>query len=452
MVFDATGDLLSSRQNINQAAVLDEIDSLGADIVRIVVPWRFVVPQPGQPEAPPSFDARDPADYVNAITAIDSIVRGAANRGMRVMLTPSSPFPDWASETGRPASRTPKPAAYEDLLVGLGRRYSGGFGGCTEGLCALDPVPPIPRVDMWSLWNEANLTVFLKPQYRNGKPYSPRLYRRLFLSGKRGLREAGHGLDTILIGETGPSGGRDAIDPIDFLRGVLCLKPGQRCAPISASGWGHHPYSFAEAPFEEPRNPGLINLHEMDRLTGALGRAFRAGATRKRLNVFVTEFGVPSVPNKVHLGVSLGAQVRHLAISEFLAWRNPRVRTFSQYLLRDDPPENEVIFTTGLRFNNGREKPAFDAFAMTLLVRRTGPRKVMIWGHVRPGFGRRNVEVRVRRKGAGERSLRTVRTDPDGYFKFGSSYRRGSRWRAIGRAAGKSLFGPLTAASKFRTP
>ena len=38
------------------------------------------------------------------------------------------------------------------------------------------------------------------------------------------------------------------------------------------------------------------------------------------------------------MGVSLAKQAEFAAISEQIAWNNPRVVSFDQYLLRDDPP------------------------------------------------------------------------------------------------------------------
>ena len=55
------------------------------------------------------------------------------------------------------------------------------------------------------------------------------------------------------------------------------------------------------------------------------------------MGVYLTEFGIQSFPDRL-LGVSLARQAEFIAISEHIAYRNRRVRSFSQYLWRDDEP------------------------------------------------------------------------------------------------------------------
>ena len=326
---------------------------------------------------------------------------------MNVLLTPSAPIPDWASSSGSSRLANPEPIEFFRFVRALAARYDGIPPIPGDLSCIPDPPRPcepesdreLPRVRFWSVWNEPNQDLFLRPQRRDGRPYSPRLYRRLFLAAQQALRDSGHGNDRLLIGETAPSGGRGGVDPIDFMRGVLCLdrrfKPKRDCPKLEAGGWAHHPYSLGLAPYERSPNPDLINLARIDRLTGALERAYRAGALTRHLDVYMTEYGIQTRPDR-EFGVSLRRQVAELAISEFLAWRDRQVRSYAQYLLFDDPPEFEFSFTTGLRRNNGRAKPAYRAFPLTLLVRRRGSRGVAIWGHVRPADERVRVTVSYR--------------------------------------------------------
>ena len=73
----------------------------------------------------------------------------------------------------------------------------------------------------------------------------------------------------------------------------------------------------------------------LSRLTTALDRAAKAGAITAHLPIYLTEFGIESTPDPVR-GVSLQRQSEYRAISERIAYDNPRVVAFSQYLLRDD--------------------------------------------------------------------------------------------------------------------
>jgi hypothetical protein len=353
-------------------------------------------------------------------------------------------MPDWASESGRSDLADPKPGAFRDFVTAIGRRYSGVFAPAI-GL-------PLPRVSYWSVWNEPNLEEFLQPQFRDGRPYSPRLYRRLLLAARAGLEASGHALDRVLIGETATSGGRSSIGPIAFLRGVFCLDrnylPERPCAPLDATGWAHHPYGYSHPPHLPPPNREMVNVARLPSLVRALDAVAAAGATTSPLDVYVTEFGVLTAPRQ--FGVPLDKQVGWLAASEYLAWRNPRVASWAQYLLRDDSPKFLTHFTTGLLFNDGRAKPAYSAFPITVSVRRAGGGQVTIWGHVRPGLGPFGVRVEATDPGGEPFKLRDVVTDAYGYFSFAAEASGGRRWRAIcAMPSGRVLRGPFVGAYAF---
>ena len=453
-IFDATSYLLGDVTDAQRRNRIRELDSMGVDTLRVLLVWRNLVPRPGAARPPAGFSAADPGDYPRRLwVGIDDLIRAADARGLRVLLSVGSPIPDWASASGRSSVKQPEPAEYRRLITAIGRRYGGSFrpggSGCVLSICPPGVPKPqaLPRVRFWSAWNEPNQDIFLQPQYKRGRPYAGRLYRRLFLAAQDGLDSSGHRRDPLLIAETAPSGGRSSTDPVDVLRGVLCLDSRFHrrggCAPLSARGWAHHPYSPGVAPFAASSNPGLVNMATLGRLKRALARAARAGATRRRLPVYITEYGVQSVPDR-RFGVGLKRQAEYLAISEHIAWRDGAVRSYGQYLMADDPPSYEFPFTTGLRLHSGRRKPAYRAFPLTLAVQRRG-RRVVVWGHLRPGSGRRGVEVRVRGGGRGGR-LRRVRTNSRGYFSFRSPFRAGRRWRAVseGRA------GPWVRAYRYR--
>lgn len=474
-IFDSTAGLLSAPNQASRDQILNQMDALGADMVRIVVPWRFLAPNFADSVPPAGFNATNPREYSDAqFAGLDASVAGITERGMKVLLTPSSPVPSWATKSGKSLLVDPKPAAYKDFVTALGRRYGGSYRvdqGKTcppNSLPSTIPIPPelapyletcdprapsapLPNVTNWAIWNEPDQTLFLQPQFKKGKPYSPTLYRRLFLAGQAGLAAAGKPNDTLLIGETAPSGGRDGVDPIEFMRGVFCLdanfRPKGKCAPINATAWAHHPYSPGVAPFRASDNPGLINVQTIGKLVSALGKAGAAKATTRKLKIWVTEFGVQSKPDP-KFGVSFMNQAGYLAIAEYKLWKLGAVKTFSQYLLRDDSLKQKSPFTTGLRLFSGAPKLSYKAFPMTLLAQRKGSR-VLIWGHVRPGQGRRSVTVEVKDPGGKAKTLKTVRTNPAGYFTFGSAFVQGRTWAAQTQIDGRKLQGPFLPAYAF---
>lgn len=448
-IFDATSTVLNAPTVAKQGEILDKLKNLGVDQVRLVVPWKFLAPARGKSSPPNGFDASNPRDYPRALyTGLDNAVLGIEERGMTTLLTPAGPAPVWGTDANRGSGAVnPTPIDFGRFVRALGSRYDGTFRAVT----GKDATPVLPRITHWSVWNEPNQQIFLRPQYKNGRAYSPVLYRFLYLAAHQGLVASGHGRDTILLGETAPSGGRTGVDPIPFMKGALCLDANYRrrggCKPIQASGWAHHPYSPGTAPFLRSANPGLISMANLSILTRALGRAASGRGTSGRLPIFLTEYGIQSIPDR-RFGVGLAGQMGYLAISEYLAWRTPGVRSYAQYLLNDDEPGNPYRFTTGLAFHSGRPKPSMRSFPITLLAKQTGSR-VLIWGHVRPGNGRQLVTVTYRQGGKAH-TLRRLKTNSRGYFQFGSPFRAGRTWAAGARVSGVgTLQGPYQRAFKF---
>jgi hypothetical protein len=95
-IFEAGRELRSDDAG-ERARLLDEVEAFGVRWIRIVMYWRDVAPEPGDVSAP-RFDATDPAAY--DWTTYERIVDEARARGIRVLVTPSGPAPDWATLTG----------------------------------------------------------------------------------------------------------------------------------------------------------------------------------------------------------------------------------------------------------------------------------------------------------------------------------------------------------------
>ncbi len=107
---------------------------------------------------------------------------------------------------------------------------------------------------MWSVWNEPNQPQFLRPQFKSGKAYSPKLYRKLYQSGRQEACRStpSNAQDTLLIAETSPRGNSNIVAPLAFLRGMLCLDSKYRmaksCAKLDAGGYAHHAYTTSAGP------------------------------------------------------------------------------------------------------------------------------------------------------------------------------------------------------------
>jgi hypothetical protein len=452
MIFHANNELVRGSPVGEVASTLDEMQDLGVDVVRVLVYWHKLAPYPYSRQKPPG-DSTDPGYYGIAWGPYDTIVAGAQARGMRVLMTIGGPFPKWASRSRQSRRHRPVQSEYFDVVKAAGLRYGGNYD-----LDAGGPAPPLPRVELWSLWNEPNVSYFLGPQKKRGRVFAADLYRSLFRAGKRALNESGHGADTTLIGETSPKATpRGPIGPLSFARAVLCLSPKKRCPRLDADGWAHHPYSVGMAPFQAPRKRTDINSGNLGRLQRALDFAARRGTVRPGLPIYLTEFGVQSRPDPFS-GVSLVQQAEYRSIAEYLAWRNPRVAAFSQYLMRDDPPHNGTGlryggFESGIRFSvarGGAPKPAYQEFRLPLVVKRSGA-QVWVWGHVRPARGTTTAKIQVN-DGGTVSTLREVETDENGYFGFEDAFASARTWRVVWEdaPAGETYVGPFVKPYQFR--
>ena len=412
--FEAPRDLLDAS---TREASLDEIAGLGARHLRVLLTWRRVAPS-ADSRVKPNFDATDPAGY--SFGDYDAIVDGARARGMRVLMTISGPVPRWATNGARDQFTRPSPAEFRKFSTAVARRFG-------------------PRVSTWSIWNEPNQPQFLQPQFdTRGRPASPKIYRGLYQAGTRGLNEGGAGATPVLLGETSPRGTGKVVAPITFLRGTLCLdarfRRAKGCSRLDADGYAHHAYTPKAGPVFVPSGPNDVTIGVLRRLTTALDRAGRAGAIRRSMPLHLTEFGIQSVPDPL-VGVSLARQEEFRAFSERLAYYNPRVRSFSQYLLRDSDPVKGVPkiarypgFESGLRLSTGKAKPALDGFRLPLVAKGLGTRTTL-WGFVRPAGARTPVTVEVADRGGAFRRLASTTTDSRGYFTRRVSARSGRRWR-----------------------
>jgi Cellulase (glycosyl hydrolase family 5) len=427
MTFEAPRDL---KDPATRAQAFDDIASLGVDSMRLVLYWHDVAPDPDS-RVKPKFDETSPSSYDWG--AYDDVVDGIKARGWSLLLTVSGPVPRWATNGARDTLTRPSPNEFRKFVQAVATHYGS-------------------KVDTWSVWNEPNQPQFLLPQYStHHTPLSPRIYRNLYFAAQRGLADAGMGSARLLLGETSPRGTGKVVAPLTFLRGVLCLdskyrQASTKCAKLQTSGYAHHAYTTGQGPTFKPKQPNDVTIGVLSRLTTALDRAARAGAISPHLGLYLTEFGIESTPDPVR-GVSLQRQSEYRSISERIAYHNPRVVAFSQYLLRDDDPRPGVPaiqrytgFETGLFTAAGKHKPSFDGFRLPLVVRR-GRSKVSIWGLVRPATGATTATIEARSGGKGPfRQLTTVHTDAHGYFTKTAALVGGRQWRLVWAAPNGTIY------------
>jgi hypothetical protein len=428
--FEGSSVLLQPR---NREHAIAQMKHLGVHALRVELYWHEVAPGANSAKKP-SFEATNPASY--AWGPYDWLMAKAKELGWKVLLTVTAPAPRWATSNQKaPYLTSPNARDFKEFMTAVGRHYGS-------------------EVSLFAIWNEPNDAASLLPQFTAaGQPASPRIYRGLYQEGYAGLQAAGIAHPKVLLGETAPVGSDSLsrseirkygllhdVAPLAFLRGTLCLNAKYRkassCGSLPAYGYAHHAYFTKAGPFYKPSQRDDVMLGALSRLENALNLAARAGAIAPNLPIYLTEFGVQSKPNP-YLGVSVSKQAEWDALSEYIAYRDPRVTAFSQYLLRDDPvggaPGADVHggtvgFQTGLEYVNGQPKPLYDAWPIPLVVSSRG-HGFSLWGLVRPTIGATKVTILVKTKGAKKyRVLKKQGTNSQGYWSFGSSV-RGTSWK-----------------------
>ena len=206
---DDTALIYSSPSQV--AANLQTLKNMGVDRVRVSVVWSLIAPDASAAKEP-SFDATNPAAYPAGVWyRWDFIDFVAQKLGINVYFQPTSPSPMWATGPvdhgqGYRWSSKINGKLYGQFVQAVATRYSGIYPATNlDGQTA-----PLPRVSYWGIYNEPNIGGWLTPQYVKVKGHfvsaAAAMYRSMLDAAWSGLVKAGHGRDTILIGETAAYG------------------------------------------------------------------------------------------------------------------------------------------------------------------------------------------------------------------------------------------------------
>jgi hypothetical protein len=384
--------------------LFDETVAVNASVVRIGVAWDDVA------GSQPPADPRNPSDPSYDFANIDRAVREAQERGLQVMFSVAR-TPPWAVGPNRPPGAetpavnwNPDPAAYGAFGQALATRYSGTFP---------DPSgsgQPLPRVRHYATWSEPNLAVFFGPQWDGSRPVSPTLFRQLLNSFYAGVK-AVHSDNLVIAPALAPYGdppGGSRMRPLLFLREFFCLK-GRR-HPTSKKQCSkseiprldvlsHHPINLFGAPPDHADHPDDATSGDLDRVKRVLRAAEKAGNVkpRGRHPLWVTESFWYSNP-PTDFGFPPAVQARYIEQSLYLFWR-AGAEVVINFLVQDavnSAGQSPAIFGTGVFFQDGTPKPAYDAFRFPFVADRKGKGKdkVLAWGKT-PATGELEIQRQV---------------------------------------------------------
>ncbi len=365
--------------------LFDEALNVNVGIVRIGVAWDDVA------GSQPPADPRDPSDPSYDFANIDRAVLEAHARGLDVMFSVAR-TPPWAVGPNRPPGAEtplvnwdPDPDAYGAFGQALATRYSGTFpdpGGSG----------PLPRVRNFATWTEPNLGAFFGPQWEGTKPLSPTLFRRLLNSFYEGVK-AVHSDNRVIAPALAPYGdppGGSRMRPLAFLRELFCLKgrrhpkPKKHCSKSEIPRLdvlSHNAINLYGTPPDHADHPDDATSGDLDRVRRVVRAAEKAGNVlpRGRHPLWVTESYWYSNP-PTEFGYPPGLQARYIEQSLYVFWRDG-AEVVINFLVQDaDNPDGGFVYGTGLLFEDGTRKPAYDAFRFPFVADRKRKRKVLAWG------------------------------------------------------------------------
>ena len=312
-------------------------------------------------------DPTDPGDTAYDWTIYDRLVRYATQYNVKVVF--SILFtPSWANG-GK--ARTVPPTNYNDLVnfsYAAAERYSGLWTAPQWQQDPSNPTTklPLPKVNMWTAWNEPNNPAFLTPQYKRvGKTWrveSGFNYAKICNAVMAGVHSPYLGPlpdEHVACGVTDPKGNdapattRASVDPLTFLSAAH--KYGMKAPDVYA----HNPYpdiGALESPSYVPtgKTKRRVQIGNINNLLKLISQYYGP------LHLWITEFAYQTNPPNKHFGVSYAKQAQYLTQSYAIARANSRIDMMLWFLVRDDPTKNG--WKSGLESSTGKKKPAWAAF------------------------------------------------------------------------------------------
>jgi len=317
-------------------------------------------------------DATDPGDPNYNWTLYDRLVRYATQYNIQVVF--SILFtPSWANG-GKPKTYAPtNPKTLHDFAYAAAVRYSGFFTAPKWQQDPSNPTTalPLPKVSLWTAWNEPNNPIWLQPQYKRvGKTWrveSALQYAKIcnavytgihdvLISPERGPVPG----EKVACGVTGPKGNdapataRASVDPLTFL--VQAKKFGMKNFDVYA----HHPYAAAgnEDPSFVPKGKFArrVQLGNINLLLSQLTKLYGPK------HLWITEYGYQTnPPDKTIFGTTWAKQALYMKQAYALARKNRRIDMMLWFLVKDEP--NIGGWQSGLETVTGKKKPSWNAFS-----------------------------------------------------------------------------------------
>jgi hypothetical protein len=331
----------------DQAQFGRTLSNLRPQVVRIMLAWGGAY---GVARERPDRGT-NPEDPAYEWGYYDRAALSAQARGVQVLFTIYA-TPWWANGYRDQNVAPQNFTRLREFAYAAAMRYSGTYQR-PDGVV-------LPRVSLWTAWNEPNIPLGLKPQWRkiggrwviqSARDYARicnAIYDGIHLTLLRGEQVA-CGVTTAR-GNNAPGTRRPSVAPIGFLRAMK--DAGLR----TMDAYAHHPYSGDPklAPGAQPKNPRAITLGNISKLIAEVTRLYGPKP------IWVTEYGYETSPPDRVFGVGWERQAEYMRDAYGIARRNPRIEMFLWFLARDE--ERATGWQSGMVSAAGRRKPSFYEF------------------------------------------------------------------------------------------
>jgi hypothetical protein len=347
-------------------SAFNTLRTLKTQVLRVNLYWggtKWAVANKARPD-----DPTDPGDPAYDWALYDRLVMYAQT--YHIQLVFSILFtPKWANG-GKGKNIAPKNFKdLENFAYAAAERYSGLWIPPTWQQNASLGIGnmPLPKVNMWTAWNEPNNPVFLSPQYKHvGKSWrveSAYQYARICNAVMAGVHSKFLGPlpdEHVACGVTDPKGNdaprtrRASVDPLTF------FAQAHRFGMKDFDVYAHHPYAdrATEKPSYVPKGKfkRRIQLGNINLLLAQISRYYGPK------HLWITEYGYQTNPPKKGIfGTSWKNQAKYMAQAYALARKNRRIDMMLWFMVRDDPNLRSG-WQSGLMTVSGKKKPSWKTF------------------------------------------------------------------------------------------
>jgi hypothetical protein len=415
------GDQFQAAEQSDRTLWLGRAQDAGAGVVRLAVIWPAIA-STGRPA-----DPTNPGSVSYNFSSVDGAVRDAEARGLKVLLSVNG-APDWAEEPGRPSdvstfSWKPIPSDVADFMQAVAARYSGNFDPDGAAL----PEQQLPEAQAIEVWNEANSSDWISPQYEGKTAVGVERYRQMLNASYKSIKSANPKI-LVLAGATEPYGdkpGGARLQPVLFWQQLLCVhskksKKGKKfvrsngCTAPTFDVLSHHPIdNTGSGPLHSGPMAGDASTPDLGKIVQVLRGAEKARTVSGRHPVWVTEFWWDSKPPNP-VGAPLQTQARWIEQSLYLFWK-AGASTAINFQIEDSTtrPDVHAGYQAGVYFNDGRPKPSLTAFRFPFVTERVDRRTLRAWGKA-PEAGKLKIQ---RRQGSRWLTVKSLKVAKGGTFQ-----------------------------------